>query len=323
MILVVYGHVIHIWPDRGYIWTFHMPLFFFISGLIFRADKYAHFSQFALRRVIYLLIPYFLLYSLCVPIWGCYMMIKEGHITAMEILKEYALLFYGNMTASGGALWFIPCLFVVEMLYWGIHKKFGMGKSFILCLLSACAGVVLLRNGWINIPFGINQALLCMPFYSIGHIMNQYTDKVQKLKYYWSFLALIVLGGMQYLLFPLSGLDLAYNYLRNAYTYIPMALVAILFYFILSMLIKKEKILEWIGRNTLVVLAFHGFVYKAIIMLFVYLCGLSVQDIRTSYLWCITVTVITFIIHIPIVLLYNKYIPPLLNHLYNRCISRT
>ena len=38
--LVVFGHVTHILELREYIWNFHMPLFFFISGFLFNSSKY-------------------------------------------------------------------------------------------------------------------------------------------------------------------------------------------------------------------------------------------------------------------------------------------
>lgn len=34
---VVFGHVTHIGALRDYIWNFHMPLFFFVSGLLYNS----------------------------------------------------------------------------------------------------------------------------------------------------------------------------------------------------------------------------------------------------------------------------------------------
>lgn len=33
---VVFGHVTHIGELRDYIWNFHMPLFFFVSGFLYK-----------------------------------------------------------------------------------------------------------------------------------------------------------------------------------------------------------------------------------------------------------------------------------------------
>ena len=69
IILVIMGH--SICPDTLLYWlyTFHMPLFFFLSGLTFNFDKYYEFKSFAINKIKSLLIPYALL-SLIYFVWN-------------------------------------------------------------------------------------------------------------------------------------------------------------------------------------------------------------------------------------------------------------
>ena len=60
---VVLGHIITVInaPDfyNKYIYSFHLPIFFFVSGYLFHIEKYHNFKFFLKKRVKSLLIPYF------------------------------------------------------------------------------------------------------------------------------------------------------------------------------------------------------------------------------------------------------------------------
>ena len=45
---------------RGEIYTFHMPLFFFLSGCVFSVNKY-NFKEFLKRKIKTIVVPYFAL----------------------------------------------------------------------------------------------------------------------------------------------------------------------------------------------------------------------------------------------------------------------
>ena len=45
----------------NYLYSFHIPLFFFVSGLLFDIDKYKSFGYFVKKRFQNLLIPYYYL----------------------------------------------------------------------------------------------------------------------------------------------------------------------------------------------------------------------------------------------------------------------
>ena len=61
LFLVVFGHVL----DRDSIWAywifmFHMPVFFFLSGMTFRPEKYKSLSDFLKDKWKKRIIPYFI-----------------------------------------------------------------------------------------------------------------------------------------------------------------------------------------------------------------------------------------------------------------------
>ena len=93
--LMVCGHTSIPLSISNWIWSFHMPLFFIISGILFNATKYPNFNLFIKKRGKTLIIPY-IIFSL---------------ITLLTIhdqtLKEW--LYKGWINEC--ALWFIPVLF--------------------------------------------------------------------------------------------------------------------------------------------------------------------------------------------------------------------
>ena len=68
IILVVFAHVNYTPEVLVFIYSFHMPLFFLISGMLFDKNKYPDFISFFKRRIKTLFIPY-VIYEVISIIW--------------------------------------------------------------------------------------------------------------------------------------------------------------------------------------------------------------------------------------------------------------
>lgn len=64
IILMVFGHSSIPKSISNYIWSFHMPLFFIISGFLYNASKYKSPLSLSKKDIIHLLYPIFFLASL-------------------------------------------------------------------------------------------------------------------------------------------------------------------------------------------------------------------------------------------------------------------
>ena len=58
ILMVVWAHIMIVGWTHRVIYAFHMPLFFFLSGMLFQRDKYSSFVKFVSKRTKRLLIPY-------------------------------------------------------------------------------------------------------------------------------------------------------------------------------------------------------------------------------------------------------------------------
>ena len=73
ILLVVLGHIPGIpFELKKYIYSFHIPLFFFVSGYLFNFNKYSRFSykEFINYKLKKYIIPYFRMGLICLVLFG-------------------------------------------------------------------------------------------------------------------------------------------------------------------------------------------------------------------------------------------------------------
>ncbi|MBQ9140327.1 MAG: acyltransferase family protein [Lachnospiraceae bacterium] len=122
MILVVMGHVEYVnITVRQFISAFHMPLFFLISGILIweKQEEERSLTELTKRKLRGIMLPYavFSLLSFCV----------EGGRIAVKGLEQWDVVFrqlFQSLCLQGvSTLWFLPALFMSELLFIGIRKK--------------------------------------------------------------------------------------------------------------------------------------------------------------------------------------------------------
>lgn len=174
IILVVFGHCITregagkvVFLNR-LIYSFHMPLFFMLSGINLKTD--IPFMEFIKKRITRVLLPmygFMIGYNICMA----FISIFNGNYThyiaqidAAAILKSILCL----RTSLIVNWWFLPALFTAQILLFIIDKipivilkiaTFVIG--FLLCMLNY-------HKMNIAFPFFLETAALALPFLAIG-----------------------------------------------------------------------------------------------------------------------------------------------------------
>lgn len=125
MLLVVIGHVRHgastfVWetPLQNFIYSFHMPLFMFISGYLFyltQMRKSKAYSEMIKNKAQRLLIPYFILslVTLLLKVTFSQYMRRPANFSFDQILDAFVFLTNNPL----GEMWFINALFGLFLLY--------------------------------------------------------------------------------------------------------------------------------------------------------------------------------------------------------------
>lgn len=167
IIAVVAGHVFDGFFSK-FIFTFHMPLFFFVSGFLFkiRYDEKIYF----ISKFKHFLIPYFsFLVLLYVP--SACLQIYHAGFDSDEVLKAIARGLIGGRDLAGlqGVFWFVTCLFIVQQLVNALAVRFSMrwiGGLMLVFLVGAYANSILLP--WLWLPWNANVVLMAAPLFYFG-----------------------------------------------------------------------------------------------------------------------------------------------------------
>ncbi|MCR5650003.1 MAG: acyltransferase family protein [Lachnospiraceae bacterium] len=147
MVLVLCGHLQndtifalspHIQGFCKWIFSFHMPMFFIISGMLFAAKgEIPPMKDFFKKRFSTIMVPYYLftvIYFLII-LYGVFIS-HSMNITDMFVQLWYAVSLYGI-----NVLWFLPALFIAEMIFALIMKKFDGKKRWIAVLIMTMAAL--------------------------------------------------------------------------------------------------------------------------------------------------------------------------------------
>lgn len=176
IVTVVAGHTLDLTIAK-YIFWFHMPLFFFISGYLYK-EKYDYLSFFK-QKFFHLIVPYIsflILFSLpTVAIYIYEFLQTKQSESVYQLLSFIFKQLYGGqiLTGSFDIFWFFSCLFFTHQLYNFIYTKFGNYNSLIniIVLNFYCLAMV---DCWffndIQFPWNINVVLMALPFYWLGHM---------------------------------------------------------------------------------------------------------------------------------------------------------
>ena len=279
--LVVLGHNWLVLRDHDsalfrVIFSFHMPLFFFLSGL-FLADGQLS-AHYVWRRADALLKPYFSILVL----WG---LLRWKHIQLIPYLN--GLLYATGFTIDWTPLWFLPHLFLSILaaalcLRWTRqwpHRRLCLsGLSCLLLLLGYCLIQVLPAiavpwqlNANLNlpgsaIPFpGLPWSLDLLPV-SCAYLLAGYLcrEASSDLRFSWAKLILAaMLFGALHTIFRVS-MDLHLREFGNPWVVIPASLLGI--YLVLmssSRIVQTDymaRVFGYLGKASLCILLFHSWV---------------------------------------------------------------
>jgi len=236
IILVIMGHVIAFssFSDYQYnllfniIYSFHMPLFFMISGYL----VFGHFKpttiEWLKKKFMGLIIPYIIFTFVYFYVLGGFYL---DRITISGLISS--LFSYTNPNSA----WFLPVLFetfIVLAILINIEKFAGKKTYFLFIALSFLAITVIDPKS----ISGVNQIIYYSPFVVIGYLINEYKESAQKLIGIG-----IPVGSLLFpVLFSLRYTPI-YNYLGQLiflYYYALAICGIILSYFIVKMVIKTR-----------------------------------------------------------------------------------
>ncbi len=298
--------------------SIRMPAFFFISGFVL-SNRYTDFTYFSQRRFRQLIVPYFIFYLLNYIFWAIVLAGPEADIKQplFEMLFGCVNTPEGSPNMTAGPLWFITTLFMAEIYMFFIKNYFQQSKPiFFVLILSAGFGYALSVFMPFRLPWNMDVAFSAVLFYGLGYLVKkeQLIDRLISKKLTINILIFLVTISIG-LVFGFHN-NTAYtdNYLGDniLFTYIS-AFSGVIALMTLAKIINKNIILEFLGQNTYVILAFHLSILYILQGLVKRTGIIDFASTQNSDVWGLFYMVISIIILIPIIFLLDKYAPFILN----------
>lgn len=270
ILFVMYAHMLPGDSYRYLFYAFHMPLFFFLSGIVFK-DTFKSVWSVASKSFKTIMIPYFLFAVLTYFFW----FIKEPttHNTANEFLKQIYGILYGN--GNNGylyfnvALWFLPCLFAVRVGF-AMLLRISKSTKVILAVLFLSSLIGYLLSSFyqgIKLPLGIETALSAIVFFGIGFLAKRYEKIFTVLKskgFLFFSVGLLVMGLLATIDYIIYGtqIDMRLNRVNSYLLFYSAAFAGIIAWTSFSLMMEKNYMLEYIGKHTLILFVWHYLLFS-------------------------------------------------------------
>lgn len=179
--MVVFGHI----PQTEgsflpfYICTFHIPLFFFISGYL---TKTRPNTKEEFRKCKHsLIIPYILYNIIFYPYWAIRLYIDQGvgfsildYIIKPLIGIPFLQINSPISSSVNGAMWFIAVLVIMRLtLHLCIHTSKPLFYIKIIALFFIGIYVISVKYNY-HLSMTIYGLCKCMPLYLLGYLTKQY-----------------------------------------------------------------------------------------------------------------------------------------------------
>ena len=299
---VVLGHL-NMWlPIEKWIYSFHMFLFFFISGFLFSGNKPQ--KEILKKRVKRILIPFIAWNSVSALIG----FVLNGNFSGF--LREL-FVWNGDLTWNA-PIWFLLVLFIAESFI--ILLKLYKNKWLTLVAIVICLCLwVLIGDKWLL--WKLNLVPMAISFFLLGVLLKPIIPKISK----WYILIFLGIGSV---VFSMLNIRIVYTYCEfGNYIYCMLsAICGVLFFVGLFSKIKALSRLSFLktwGKNSLIIMASQWFVFKVITYLSIKLFNVDLMTFNSSLVSLILAIVITLIINL-LVVLFKKYTK---NIKFIRCIA--
>lgn len=300
------------------IYTFHMPLFFLISGC---AQSYSRQRQSVgfMRYVQSLVVPYFAFSLITFVYWviiewrfrpSDLAPIYSGSMGLLDVrLQEFLNIFTAYSVNDAFeyniVMWFLPCLFCCMVIYKWL--KLHTGQWLSLCVIGLATLYFLTKEYMPVLPWCLEISFVALPFVWVG-------DKCYALvreKNSWGLIIaalLIIIGG---LLFINPHVDMRAHSFPELWIFYPVALSFIYLTIKICGIISHYEcaFFQWMGRNSLLIMCIHDPLKRIVLKLTSVISGVDISVIRESVVASFLLVIIIVSLIIPVVFIVNRHMP--------------
>ena len=311
--LVALGHMQSIYLVNETIFAFAMPAFFFLSGYTFERSAGATFTELLRKKFRSLIIPYFGFSAILFAFWFLvrrnFGLSYQTGATVPDVLLQ--ILCGTNSTFFVTPLWFLTCLFVVEFLFWGILRLGKKLRIFVTALLFVPGLVYWTYMDILHLPhvfWNFDQACFFLAFLAIGFVTSKRNFAEKFLCSLKRNLFVLVASALLFSL-AFEAREKTTSPLVFVSMQAMMTFSSLLAFIAICKSIRKSAVLNFIGQNTITILALHIMVQSILRGVLFKVFHVAPEWIETSLIVSVVLTLVTIAALVPVILLINRFTP--------------
>ncbi|MFI3185063.1 MAG: acyltransferase family protein [Methylococcaceae bacterium] len=330
MFLVYYGHFIEklyyagssaVFLELKLIYSFHVPLFFFLAGIFWKPDLSSLWSIFT-KKFRTRLMPVIFFGLISIP----FFLILDKY--SVKSLLEKAMLYRLGHPELNWVTWFLVCLFTLELLIAVISKVAPITskpKALIYAavlfvtgwLLASNADLLAVQTGVPKNFWFINEAFTAGGFYLLGYWAKELLLKPTQLKQ--DSLGALIFGLLLLATFNLNNGPFSDPHaivLMNASSHGNYLLFVMTAIFGIAFVLFTTRCfglkcypIDFIAKNTLIYLGLNGLCLFFIDVKVIYKIAYFPKEPLFINLYALAYVVSIMLFFIPVTWLIKKYVP--------------
>ncbi len=280
-----------------YIFSFHMPLFFFISGFLQKKEILLQPVSIYIKKYIKaLLVPYVFFSIISYLAWVLVLRhFGKSALREIDIIRPIIGIFYGNgidgWLTHNVALWFFLCLFCSHILFYLIYK---CGNNCLIALFLFVFSLIgYFDTLYLNfrLLWSVDIAFTAVVFFGTSFLIkNVYQEKQTNGRQINSIIILFLFLIVHTIsvIFN-SAVNMNWGQYGNYFLFYIGAFSGIGFWFMFSKLVPTIRIVSEVGKNTLTIFALHLIAFSGIKGFFVFVIkkpiGTTINNFFTDLLF--------------------------------------
>ena len=278
---VVIGHVYSNRTVFNWLYSFHMPLFFLAAGWVYKEKSVLTDIK---RRIQTIVVPYFSFGLLVLLYWQVIeRRFRDSDMSFMDSLLGLFSGCYDNLDFNVH-LWFLPCFFVTVVFFNILVNLGGRKFAYIAVALMSLVYVVLPMP---ELPWGFNRVFKYIGFYAVGFFGARRETKIVDRNVGTGAIAVILLA---------LNFSLSLHNLTTGIMWFVTAMIGVSSIILISQLINENRILQYFGRISLIVLCIHGPVYRIVVKIVSIPLHMGTDAVRENILLAMIGVAVTMLI---------------------------
>ncbi|MCD7847499.1 MAG: acyltransferase family protein [Oscillospiraceae bacterium] len=172
IILVVLGHVYKNAVFYNFVYAFHMPLFFFAAGWLYKEKPILSYIK---HRFYTVMVPYFSFGAVTLIYWQ--LIEQRFRSSDMSFLQAVVGILRGEFATLdfNVHLWFLPCFFLTVVIYNILRNLVGKKRTYVIVVFLSVVYLIdaYTQVGLPSLLWGLDCVFKYIAFYALGNWMSE------------------------------------------------------------------------------------------------------------------------------------------------------